>query len=130
MRQKGFATLEVILLVTILGILSAIAIPRFNSVIIQANTAKVQADLSAIDTAIAVYQMENGNATTPTMDQIKNYMQNPDNLKPPSGKVYKEGTEQPITDTEYKISSGTNPRGTLDDKTSDKFYKNKSTSST
>ena len=51
MNQRGFATLEVILMVMVIGILASIAVPRFNAVTTAANTAKIQADLSTIDTA-------------------------------------------------------------------------------
>ena len=60
MGQKGFATLEVILMVVVIGILASIAVPRFTSVTTAANTAKIQADLTTIDTAIATYYMEYG----------------------------------------------------------------------
>ena len=64
MNQRGFATLEVILMVMVIGILASIAVPRFTNVTTRANTAKIQADLSTIDTAIAVYQMEQGDDKT------------------------------------------------------------------
>lgn len=60
MKQKGFATLEVILMIVVIAILASIAVPRFSEVSAKANTAKIQADLSTIDTAIAVYQLEKG----------------------------------------------------------------------
>ncbi len=131
MNQRGFATLEVILMITVLGILSAVAIPRFTSVTTSANTAKVQADLSALDTAISLYQMDNGSPPT-ELNQLGNYIQGIDKLKPPKGKVYREGTEEDITATSYEITSNNNnPRATLDSKTSEDFYKNStSTSST
>ena len=52
MNQRGFATLEVILMVMVIGILASIAVPRFSNVTASANTAKIQADLATIDTAI------------------------------------------------------------------------------
>ena len=60
MNQKGFATLEIILMVVVLGILATIAVPRFTDVTTKANTAKIQADLAALNSAMAVYEMENG----------------------------------------------------------------------
>ena len=45
MNQKGFATLEVILMVTVIGILAAVAVPKFTDIAAKANTAKIQADL-------------------------------------------------------------------------------------
>ena len=60
MNQKGFATLEIILMVVVLGILASIAVPRFTDVTTKANTAKIQSDLAALNSAMAVYEMENG----------------------------------------------------------------------
>ena len=101
-NQRGFATLEVILMITVLGILSAVAIPRFTSITTSANTAKVQADLSTIDSAIALYQMDNGKAPSQISD-LKDYIQDLDNLKPPSGKVYLNGTETDLSSNSYTI---------------------------
>ena len=86
MNQRGFATLEVILMVMVIGILASIAVPRFNSIATSANTAKVQSDLATIDTAIAIYQMEN--SEEPSMSNVKAYLQDADNIKPPIGDVY------------------------------------------
>lgn len=131
LNERGFATLEVILMITVLGILSAVAIPRFNAITTSANTAKVQADLSTLDTAIALYQMDNGKAPSELSD-LKDYVQDVTNLKPPSGLVYVNGEEKNLSDKEYEIETiEKNPRATLDKNTSDKFTKsNKSNTST
>ena len=102
--QNGFATLEVILMITVLGILSAIAIPRFTAVTTSANTAKVQSDLSTLDTAIAVYQMEKGDNPSDIKD-LEDYIQDADKLKPPTGKVYINGNEEDMPATVYSIST-------------------------
>lgn len=56
MNQKGFATLEIILMVMVVGILATMAVPQFEKVTASANTAKVQSDLAAINSAAAIYQ--------------------------------------------------------------------------
>ena len=101
MNQRGFATLEVILMVMVIGILASIAVPRFTNVTAAANTAKIQADLSTIDTAIAVYQMEKGK-TPESLDALKDYFQGGTSPTPPTGKYFLEGT---IQDTELTASS-------------------------
>ena len=133
LNQKGFATLEVILMITVLGILSAVAIPRFTSITTSANTAKVQADLSTLDTAIALYQMDNGKLPSSDIKDLKDYVQDVDKLKPPSGKVYVNGVETDLSDSDYAITTtteDTNPRATLGGNTSEKFTKTKTTDST
>lgn len=137
MRQKGFATLEVILMVMVIGILASIAVPRFTSVTTAANTAKIQSDLSTIDTAISIYYMEHGSYPT-ALNQLKDYIRGVENdtspdLKPPTGSAYISGTETKITATAYQI---TTPTGTEEARaylqaaanTSEKFYIPKKTS--
>ena len=135
MRQKGFATLEVILMVMVIGILASIAVPRFTNVTTAANTAKIQSDLSTIDTAIAIYVMEKGTTTAPSLGAsgtLKDYIQDIANVKPPTGNAYINGTSTKINATTYDIKTiGTGDnveyRATLDGYTSGEFT-NKSSS--
>ena len=134
MLQKGFATLEVILMVMVIGILASIAVPRFTSVTTAANTAKIQSDLTTIDTAIAIYIMENGkpasNSTISITANLKPYLQDADNLKPPKGKAYlSDGNEYTIpTDATYVVKEVDSEwRATLGDKTAGQFTKKTTT---
>ena len=131
LNQRGFATLEVILMITVLGILSAVAIPRFTAITTSANTAKVQADLSTLDTAIALYQMDNGTTPNNLTTDLEDYIDNIDDLKPPSGKIYVEGNEK--TASSYGLN-GDNTRAVVmadgNNYTSDKITKNKNASTT
>ena len=103
MNQRGIATLEVILMVMVIGILASIAVPRFNSVTTAANTAKIQSDLSTIDTAISLYYMEQGKYPQ-TLANLKDYIRGAEgDLKPPTGSAYIGGTETSITATTYGI---------------------------
>lgn len=121
MNQKGFATLEVILMVAVLGILAAIAVPRFTDVTTKANTAKIQSDLATLDSAIQIYYMENGSYPT-AISNLSDYVNDVDNLKPPTGSAFIEGTATKITGTSYAIDT-TNHRATLDSKTAGSFRK-------
>ncbi len=119
MSQKGFATLEIILMVMVIGILATMAVPQFEKMTAAANTSKVQSDLAAINTAIAVYEMEKG--TTPTYAQLTandaNYFEN-GAPQPPTGKIYVNGTVTDIGSTGYAVTDG---KATFDGKTADKF---------
>lgn len=134
MRQKGFATLEVILMVMVIAILASIAVPRFSSVTTAANTAKVQSDLSTLDTAAAIYAMENGNskATLTISADLEPYLQDASSLKPPVGDVYVEDSTGKLTltkDDDYKVTKQNDGeyRATLRDKTAGHFKKKEST---
>ncbi len=123
MNQRGFATLEVILMVMVIAILASIAVPRFTAVTTAANTAKIQSDLATIDTAIAIYAMENGKDPSQLSD-LEKYLQDYSNVKPPSGKAYIDGTATAISATAYSIQAATDDtdcRATLDGKTAGAF---------
>ena len=134
--QKGFATLEVILMVMVIGILASIAVPRFNTVTAAANTAKIQADLSTIDTAIAIYYMEKGKYPTELKD-LEDYLRGAkDDLKPPTGKCYVNTSTDPIDvpDDKYAIkqpaaNSNDEARAILgnNDYTAEKFQRKQTT---
>ena len=126
MNQKGFATLEIILVVMVIGILASIAVPRFTDITTKANTAKIQSDLTTLDTAISIYFMENGNYPT-GLSQLSSYVRDIENLKPPTGAAYINGTETQITGTAYAITANFNDksesRATLDGHAAGNFYK-------
>ena len=135
MNQRGFATLEVILMVMVIGLLASIAVPRFTSVTTAANTAKVQADLTTIDTAIAVYYMEHGSYPT-QLSQLTDYLKGADgSLKPPSGKVYLNGSttavDVPADAYTIQAASGNEEARAIlgTNNTAEKFYVPKKTAS-
>lgn len=120
--QGGFATLEVILMVTVIGILASIAVPRFNDITTRANTAKIQSDLTTIDTAIAVYNMRTGSnpASIDTLMTAKDLQEKP---TPPRGKVYlADGTIATIDkDAAYSLNNDKD-RAVLNAKTAGDYY--------
>ena len=121
MNQKGFATLEVILMVAVIGILAAVAVPRFTDVTTNANTAKIKSDLATLDSAIQIYYMEKGAYPT-TLNDLSDYVNDVNDLKPPTGSAFIAGTSTKISDTAYVIDTTKN-RATLDSKTAGEFRK-------
>ena len=82
--QRGFTMLEVLVTVTILGILATFAVPRFANATTLANTAKVASDLQTLDSAIAIYEMEKGMRPLKLAD-LADYIADVESLKPPKG---------------------------------------------
>lgn len=66
-RQGGFSLIELIAVVAILGILAAVVAPKIFTQPGKARIAKAKTDISNIETALKMYQMENFNF--PTTDQ-------------------------------------------------------------
>lgn len=109
--QAGFSLLGILIAVAILGILATIAVPKFNSTIAMANTSKVQADLTTLDSAIAIYETQTGRWPD-QLEDLSEYVSDLDKLKPPQGECkLKAGGTVTISAEKYelqKTSSKTN----------------------
>ncbi len=59
-RYKAFTLIELLIVVAIIGILAAIAIPNFQNARIRSKVSAVKADLSALRTALEIYRLDAG----------------------------------------------------------------------
>ena len=69
-NQKGFTLIELIMVTIILGILAAVAIPRYSSTVDKAEAAAEDAVISSIEAGLETYAieqlMDNGRRSWPT----------------------------------------------------------------
>jgi len=57
-KSRGFTLIELLIVVAIIGILAAIAIPNFLQAQIRAKIARAQADMQAVSTALEMYYVD------------------------------------------------------------------------
>lgn len=58
-KRKAFTLIELLIVVAIIGILAAIAVPNFLNAQVRAGVARVKADFRSINTAMQSYLMDN-----------------------------------------------------------------------
>ncbi|MCP3940075.1 MAG: type II secretion system major pseudopilin GspG [Desulfobacteraceae bacterium] len=60
LNEKGFSFIELMVVVVILGILAGMIVPRYMGRTDDAKIVKAKIDISAIETALKMYRLDNG----------------------------------------------------------------------
>ena len=96
-KEKGFTLAELLVVIIIIGILVAIAVPLFRNNTTHANRTVVEANLRTIDAAIMQYGAANEGAILKKADDLSTYLQTW-----PAGP---DGVEYDVSDTGRAIIS-------------------------
>ena len=93
--KKGFTLIELMIVISIISMISAIVIPKYSNVTSEAKVANVQANLSNLNTAIEMYKLKNG--TYPELegnqDSLGDFSDFYSKSKMPSTPYFESGAE-------------------------------------
>ncbi|MFH1687138.1 MAG: prepilin-type N-terminal cleavage/methylation domain-containing protein [bacterium] len=74
-NNRGFTLIELVIIIVILGVLAAVAIPKYQSLSVEAKEAAARASLGGIRSGITIYYantaVKTGTATWPPADSLR-----------------------------------------------------------
>jgi general secretion pathway protein G len=69
--RKAFTLIEIMVVIVIIGVIVAIAMPNFNRLAVTNNTAKAKADIKSLQIAVENYYLYNKSSYPPGLDNLK-----------------------------------------------------------
>lgn len=76
-NNKGFTLIEVVIIIVVLGILAAVAIPKYQDITGEAKEAAARASLGSIRSGVTIYYanqaVTTGTATWPLQSELETY---------------------------------------------------------
>lgn len=74
-NQRGFTLIELVIIIVILGILAAVAIPKYQDLSGEAQEASARSSLGSLRSAVTIFYanqaVQTGNATWPTAAELR-----------------------------------------------------------
>jgi prepilin-type N-terminal cleavage/methylation domain-containing protein len=134
-KQKGFTLIELMIVVAIIGILAAVAIPKFAEMLEKAREGATKGNVGAIKSAVSIFYGDNTGVfpTSLTDDQFKNYLAAIPPVKvthPKAGETALKGTATDITVVTADATIGTTTDGWKYNRTSGDVWVNNSQTDT
>jgi type IV pilus assembly protein PilA len=83
-NNKGFTLVELMVVIVIIGILVAIAVPIYNQSTTNAQVNACKANLRIINGAVSQYAANNNGTYPTTLSQLSSYLTNVSNLRCPT----------------------------------------------
>jgi MSHA pilin protein MshA len=75
-KQEGFTLIELVIIIVVLGILAAVAIPKYQDITSEAKASSAKGALGSLRSGISIYYanaaVKTGTATWPPIDSLRN----------------------------------------------------------